>query len=66
MIGARVARVEDERFLRGEARYVADLRIPFMAEAFVVRSPHAHARIRKIDRARRACRWRCLRRRHRR
>src|SRR6202049_2166688 len=50
MIGARVARVEDERFLRGEARYVADLRIPFMAEALVVRSPHAHARIRKIDR----------------
>ncbi len=49
MIGARVARVEDERFLRGEARYVADLRIPFMAEALVVRSPHAHARIRKID-----------------
>src|SRR6202048_1875940 len=50
MIGARVARVEDERFLRGEARYVADLRSPFMAEALVVRSPHAHARIRKIDR----------------
>jgi aerobic carbon-monoxide dehydrogenase large subunit len=49
MIGARVARVEDERFLRGEAHYVADLRIPFMAEALVVRSPHAHARIRKID-----------------
>ena len=49
MIGARVARVEDERFLRGEARYVADLRLPFMAEALVVRSPHAHARIRKID-----------------
>ena len=36
-------------FLRGEARYVADLRIPFMAEALVVRSPHAHARILKID-----------------
>ena len=49
MIGARVLRVEDERFLRGEARYVADLRIPFMAEALVVRSPHAHARILKID-----------------
>jgi carbon-monoxide dehydrogenase large subunit/6-hydroxypseudooxynicotine dehydrogenase subunit gamma len=49
MIGERVARVEDDRFLRGEARYVADLRIPFMAEAHVVRSPHAHARILKID-----------------
>ena len=34
---------------RGEARYVADLRIPFMAEALVVRTPHAHARLREID-----------------
>jgi aerobic carbon-monoxide dehydrogenase large subunit len=49
MIGERVARVEDERFLRGEARYVADLCIPFMAEAHVVRSPHAHARLLKIE-----------------
>src|SRR5947199_8051759 len=49
MIGARIARVEDERFLRGDARYVADLHIPFAVEAHVVRSPHAHARILKID-----------------
>ena len=49
MIGARVPRVEDERFLRGEGRFVADLRLPFMLEAFVFRSPHAHARILRID-----------------
>ena len=49
MIGASVARVEDERFLRGEGRYVADLTLPFMAEALIVRSPHPHARIVRID-----------------
>lgn len=49
MIGASVRRVEDERFLRGEGRYVADLKIPFAAEAYVVRSPHPHARIKGIN-----------------
>jgi carbon-monoxide dehydrogenase large subunit len=49
MIGARTLRVEDERFLRGEGRFVADLKLPFMVEAFVLRSPHAHARIGGID-----------------
>jgi carbon-monoxide dehydrogenase large subunit len=49
MIGASIPRVEDERFLRGEGRYVADLRVPFALEAFVLRSPHPHARIRGID-----------------
>ena len=51
MIGASVRRVEDERFLRGEGRYVADLNLPFMAEAFVLRSPHPHARIGLLTRA---------------
>jgi carbon-monoxide dehydrogenase large subunit len=49
MIGARIPRVEDARFLRGEGRYVADIRLPFAVEAHVVRSPHAHARLRAID-----------------
>jgi CO/xanthine dehydrogenase Mo-binding subunit len=49
MIGASIPRVEDERFLRGEGLYVADLRVPFALEAFVLRSPHPHARIRGID-----------------
>ncbi len=49
MIGARVLRVEDERFLRGEGSFVADLRLPAMLEAMVLRSPHAHARLRSLD-----------------
>lgn len=49
MIGSRVLRLEDERFLRGEGRYVADLTMPFAAEAYIVRSPHPHARIIDID-----------------
>ena len=49
MIGARVPRKEDERFLTGRGRYVADLALPGMAHATIVRSPHAHARIRAID-----------------
>jgi aerobic carbon-monoxide dehydrogenase large subunit len=49
VIGQRVPRVEDERFLRGEGRYVADLQLPLALEAVMVRSPHAHARIQNID-----------------
>jgi|SRR5665213_55346 len=49
MIGSRTLRVEDMRFLRGEGCYVADRQLPFMAEAMIVRSPHAHAHIVKID-----------------
>jgi carbon-monoxide dehydrogenase large subunit/6-hydroxypseudooxynicotine dehydrogenase subunit gamma len=49
MLGARLTRVEDERFLRGEGRYVADLKLPFVLEAFVLRSPHPHARIVAVD-----------------
>jgi CO/xanthine dehydrogenase Mo-binding subunit len=48
-IGARVPRVEDERFLRGEGRFVADIAVPFMLEAHVLRSPYAHARIAAIN-----------------
>jgi CO/xanthine dehydrogenase Mo-binding subunit len=34
---------------RGEARYTADLRLPGMLHAAVLRSPHAHARVKNID-----------------
>ena len=44
--GARVVRVEDDRLLRGEARFVADIRLPWMLEMAVVRSQFPHARIR--------------------
>src|SRR5207249_5477107 len=49
LLGARVKRVEDPRFLTGEARYVADLVLPRMVHAAFVRSPHGHARIGSID-----------------
>jgi carbon-monoxide dehydrogenase large subunit len=48
MVGEKVHRVEDERFLRGQGRYVDDL-VPGALEVAVLRSPHAHARIRSID-----------------
>ena len=36
-------RVEDDRFLRGTGRYTCDLEVSNALEAFVVRSPYAHA-----------------------
>ena len=49
MMGARVARLEDPRLLRGQASFVDDLRMPGVLHAAILRSPHAHARIRKIN-----------------
>ncbi len=43
--GASVPRREDPRLLRGEGRYVDDIKLPGMLHAAFVRSPHAHARI---------------------
>jgi carbon-monoxide dehydrogenase large subunit len=48
-IGRPVRRFEDERFIAGTARYVADLSVPGMAHLVIVRSPHAHARLRSVD-----------------
>ena len=51
MIGRSVRRLEDPRRLRGEGVYVDDVHVPGMLHATVVRSPHAHARLRGIDAA---------------
>lgn len=49
-IGRRIARLEDPRLLRGEGRFVADVRVDGeMLHACFVRSPAAHARLRHID-----------------
>lgn len=48
-IGARVVRKEDKRFITGAGRYVDDMVVPGMKHAAFVRSPHAHAQIKKID-----------------
>ena len=45
----RMLRKEDARFLRGKGNYVDDIRLPGMLHGAVLRSPHAHARIRSID-----------------
>src|SRR5260221_12478397 len=51
-IGQGVPRFEDPRLVRGEGRYVGDVALPGMAFGHVLRSPHAHARIRSIDASR--------------
>jgi carbon-monoxide dehydrogenase large subunit len=48
-IGQSVLRVEDRRFLTGQGRYVDDMALPHQVHGAVVMSPHAHARIRRID-----------------
>src|ERR1051325_7755166 len=48
-IGQGVTRFEDPRLLRGGGRYVDDIVLPRMAFGYVLRSPHAHAKIRAID-----------------
>jgi carbon-monoxide dehydrogenase large subunit len=51
MFGSKIARLEDPALLRGEGRYTDDIHLPGMLHAAFVRSPHAHARIRSIDRS---------------
>jgi carbon-monoxide dehydrogenase large subunit len=48
-IGQSVSRFEDPRLLKGGGRYVADMVLPGLVFGHVLRSPHAHARIRSID-----------------
>ncbi len=50
-IGRRVLRLEDGPLLRGQGRFVDDLKFSSVLEAAFVRSPHAHAGIRGIDTA---------------
>ena len=48
-LGKSLNRVEDPRFLRGQGRYLDDIKLPGMLHAAVLRSPHAHARIVSVD-----------------
>ena len=54
MIGQRLPRVDARERVTGEARYPADLALPGMVYARLLRSPHAHARILRIDTTRAA------------
>jgi aerobic carbon-monoxide dehydrogenase large subunit len=51
LFGARVRRREDARLVAGRGRYVADVALPGSLHVAVHRSPHAHARIVRIDAA---------------
>jgi carbon-monoxide dehydrogenase large subunit len=48
-IGQPIRRVEDRRFLTGHGHYLDDISRPRQAHAVMLRSPHAHARIRGVD-----------------
>ncbi len=50
-IGAAVRRKEDLRFITGKGRYTDDINRPGQTYIYFVRSPHAHAKIKKIDSA---------------
>ena len=50
-IGQPVRRVEDRRFITGRGNYVDDIQVPRQTCAFMLRSPHAHARIGAIETA---------------
>ncbi len=48
-MGHSVKRKEDARFIRGKGTYVDDIQLPGMVYLDIVRSPFAHAKIKKID-----------------
>jgi carbon-monoxide dehydrogenase large subunit len=49
LIGRSVPRLEDPALLRGQGRFIDDIRLPDALEASFVRSPHGHAAIRVVD-----------------
>jgi aerobic carbon-monoxide dehydrogenase large subunit len=53
-VGRSLLRREDRRLLTGQGQFIADLVLPRMLHAVVVRSPVAHARIRSVDLSRAA------------
>src|SRR5258706_1973870 len=47
-LGQGISRLEDDTLLRGAGRYTDDFALPRAAHAVIVRSPHAHASIRRV------------------
>ena len=47
LVGSRVERKEDKRFLTGKGRYTADINIANQTYAVFVRSPHAEQKLKK-------------------
>ncbi len=48
-MGHSVKRKEDPRFIRGKGKYIDDVNLPGMLWLDIVRSPYAHATIKRID-----------------
>ena len=48
-VGSRTRRLRGDAFLTGHARYVGDVRPAGALHLAILRSPHAHARIRGVD-----------------
>ncbi|MDP9260456.1 MAG: xanthine dehydrogenase family protein molybdopterin-binding subunit [Actinomycetota bacterium] len=49
VVGHDAVRQDARERVRGEARYTADIQLPGMLHTAVLRSPHAHARVKAID-----------------
>ena len=49
LIGSKVERKEDKKFLTGKGRYTADINLVNQTYAYFVRSPHARAKIINVD-----------------
>jgi CO/xanthine dehydrogenase Mo-binding subunit len=49
VVGRPATRKSGPERVRGEARYTADLKLPGMLQAAILRSPFAHARVKSID-----------------
>ena len=49
LVGARVKRKEDPHLLTGQGTFVANLKLPGMRHVVFIRSPYAHAHLRRID-----------------
>jgi carbon-monoxide dehydrogenase large subunit len=52
VFGSGIRRREDPRLITGSAAYTDDLTLPHMLHMAILRSPHAHARIKRVDTAR--------------
>jgi CO/xanthine dehydrogenase Mo-binding subunit len=49
VVGRPAPRKDGHERVRGEARYTADIKLPGMLQAAILRSPYAHARVKRID-----------------
>ncbi len=49
IFGSGIRRREDPRLITGQASYTDDIKLPHTAHVAILRSPHAHARIRSVD-----------------